>query len=81
MGFEGVENGELCSTRDLEEALVSMGFLIEAVVSEDLGPETLREGREDDEGAGQGEHDAERARGGAEDQRSGNVYGFGRTRD
>jgi hypothetical protein len=77
MGFEGVENGELCSTRDLEEALFSMGFLLEAVVSEDLGPESLREGRDDDEVA----DSAERTRGGAADQRSGNVYGFGRTRE
>jgi hypothetical protein len=79
MGFEGVENGELCSTRDLEEALVSMGFLLEAVVSEDIGPESLREGREEEEG--RTSENSERSRGGAADQRSGNIYGFGRTRD
>ena len=81
MGFEGVENGELCSTRDLEEALVGMGFLLEAVVSEDMGPETMREGRDED--AGNEEYNATTARGAGKNQRSdtGNIYGFGRTRD
>ena len=79
MGFEGVENGELCSTRDLEEALCSMGFLNEAVMDEDIGPESLREGRKDDEGESDRQsYDKVRARGAAPDQRSGSVYGFGR---
>ena len=80
MGFEGVENGELCSTRDLEEALCSMGFLSEAVMDEDVGPESLREGREDDMGVRRG-YDKTRARGAAADQRSGSLYGFGRGED
>jgi|TARA_B100000780_G_scaffold245134_1_gene189044 hypothetical protein len=79
MGFEGVENGELCSTRDLEEALVSFGFLLEAVVTEDDGPETMREGREDDKT--NITYNANRERGAGKDQRSGNIYGFGRTSD
>ena len=77
MGFEGVENGELCSTRDLEEALCRMGFLNEAVMDEDVGPESLREGRDDDRGVRHG-YDKTRARGAAADQRSGSLYGFGR---
>ena len=80
MGFEGVENGELCSTRDLEEALCQLGFLNEAVMDEDVGPESLREGRDDDVGVRRG-FDKTRARGAAPDQRSGSLYGFGRGED
>jgi hypothetical protein len=79
MGFEGVENGELCSTRDLEEALASMGFIMEAVIDEDIGPDTLRDERDEEEGSA--EYNATKERGAGKDQRSGNVYGFGRTRD
>ena len=79
MGFEGVENGELCSTRDLEEALASMGFIMEAVIDEDIGPDSLRDERDEEEG--NAEYNATKDRGAGKDQRSGNVYGFGRTRD
>ena len=78
MGFEDVENSERCSTRDLEEALVSKGFLKEAVVSEDMTPESLKENEERERGD---KIDWNRVRGAHADQRSGQLYGFDRRGD